>query len=167
MNVFIDDGGLSRWFKGQEMGNEKRPFLLRVALAGYRMTPRDDEFLMLLEIGGEHIEPILHHQPIGLGHLTIYFPERHLSIHEQMFFLEMLSSHPEAQSGALKQVDLITQSPLICKSTHQGEMVMVNTTGSRGLTTGELGRIKSGEPAAEVIAQALAEQEEWVKQGKD
>ena len=86
------------------------PFKVRVGIAKYR-PPRHEFFDFIRDMGSGHISPILKGESINSEMLTFVFPERWMSVHEQQAFMLKLAQHPEANK--IKQVDIITKSPLI------------------------------------------------------
>jgi hypothetical protein len=106
------------WFEklgGTEIkGSEKQPFLVRILVAGYRVTPRHSVFNYFRDMGSELLPAIVRHQPLNLDEgssLLFVLPERWLSVHEQRAFLHRLKNHPEANKIA--SVDIVTQEALI------------------------------------------------------
>ena len=109
--------------------NDTFPFKLRVAVAGYRITPRHSCFEYFRELGMSLLEPLIKHQHIpeletGDGHLTFVLPERWLSVHEQQMFLYRIKDHP--QVARIKQVDVVTQEALIVGGCPQGTVKLFN-----------------------------------------
>ena len=76
-------------------------------------------------MGMGHIDPILYHEKFDPPEiLTFIFPEAHMSVHEEHAFMYKLARHPEVDQ--IKQVDIITKSPMIVGN-FRAEMVRVVT----------------------------------------
>jgi len=89
------------------------PFFVRVACIK-RRPPRHKFFEMFLDIGSTKIEAVLNHKPLNSDTLSFVFPERFMGVAEQQAFMHFLKKHPESEK--IKQVDIITSSPLILSS---------------------------------------------------
>jgi len=147
-------GLLDNYFEGVEFKKAKnKNYCLRVAVAGPRVTPRDERFEYFRDVGVKYLEPILHQTPIDESYLRLVFPERWLSVHEQHYLLYSLEHHPDTKSGKITNVDVLTQNPLIASSGSDGLIVVVNISNSRGLTEYELQKIINGKYSAEEIYQ--------------
>lgn len=145
------------FFGGMEVGNvEERGYKLRIAVAGERLTPRDETFEYFRDYGMNHLESILHQKPIGQSYIALVFPERWLSVHEQQHLVYSLDYHPEVKSGTLTAVDILTQNPLIVSGCHIREVIKFDMEGSRGLTTHELKMIVDGEHNIDEIYEMLS-----------
>ena len=87
------------------------PFKVRVGMP-YRRPPRHEMWQFLLEMGHLDIDCIFANESFeGRDSLTLVFPERWMNVSEQRHLMWALKKHPEAKT--LKQVDIITHSPLI------------------------------------------------------
>lgn len=134
-------------------GNKERKYKLRVAIAGYWMTPRDiDDFFR--DLGVAYLEPILHHKPLKTNHIVLVYPERWLSVHEQHRLIWQLDHHPEVLAGTFKGLDILTQTPLIVQNCYKGELSLVHMEHSRGLRECELEEIIRGKPVEQVMEEA-------------
>ncbi len=131
---------MDNFFGNKEVGNvEERGYRLRVAIAGYRVTPRDEVFEYLRDTGMPHLENILHQKPLGTDYLTLVFPERWLSVHEQHMLIPCLDAHPDIRSKKVTSVDILTQNALITGNCRKGELIKFDTpSGFRGKTESEL-----------------------------
>jgi len=155
--IQTDEAWMEQFF-GEAVGNiEERGYRLRVAVAGPRVTPRDNAFEWLRELGLNYLEPILHQKPIGQPYLTLVYPERWLSVHEQRYLVSALDNHPEVKSGTLTAVDILTQNPLVVGSCRKEEIVIFNMKGSRGLKTSELEAVVEGKNTADELYKNLSQ----------
>jgi hypothetical protein len=86
------------------------------------IPPRHPMFDYEREMGSAFIEKILLHQPFssnvykakGKGLvLTMYFPERHMSVQEQVLFTASIASHPEIKKVQLAIIEMATSSPMV------------------------------------------------------
>src|SRR3989344_5595360 len=150
---------MEQFFGGAAGNIEKRGYRLRVAVAGPRVTPRDNAFELLRELGSNYLEPILHQKPIGEPYVTLVYPERWLSVHEQRYLVTALDNHPEVKSGTVTAVDILTQNPLIVGSCWKEELVIFQMEGSRGLITSELEAIAEGKKTADQLYKALSKKQ--------
>ena len=90
---------------------ELYPFKVRVGMP-YRRPPRHQMWEFLLEMGRRDIDLVFGKESFnGRDRLTFIFPERWMNVSEQRHLMWALNKHPEAET--LKQVDIITHSPLI------------------------------------------------------
>lgn len=136
---------MEQFFGKIEVGNVKeRGYKLRIAVAGYRVTPRDKAFEYFRDMGMQHLESILHQKTIGLSYMALVFPERWLSVHEQQQLIYAIDKHPDVKSKVLTAVDIFTQNPLIVGGCYKGEVVKFDVKGSRGLTGSELHAVING-----------------------
>lgn len=86
------------------------PFFVRVGCVK-RRPPRHPFFECILHLGQMDLEAVIDGTPIESEVLAFIFPERWMNVQEQMFFMKLLVEHPDSKS--IKQVDIITSSPLI------------------------------------------------------
>lgn len=88
------------------------PFMVRVGCVKMA-APRHERFEYFREMGSADIDRVFNGESFHLAYptLTFFFPERHMSVHEQQRFMYELARHPDADS--IERVDLITSSPLI------------------------------------------------------
>jgi len=116
------------WGDEAPSANDHYPFTVRMAVAGYRVTPRHSRFDYLLEQGRGHIEAIVKHKPlVGIScgtTLLFVFPERFMSVHEQRLFLHRLKTHPDV--AKVKGVDIVTQNPLVVGGCPNGCLKLFN-----------------------------------------
>lgn len=78
-------------------------------------SPRHEFFDLIREFGRDNIEPALFHKKLRRpDDLAFVFPERYMAVWEQQQFIHRLCTHPQVKE--IKQVDLITSSPLVINS---------------------------------------------------
>jgi len=98
-------------YEDDEHAMELYPFKVRVGMP-YRRPPRHKMWEFFLELGHLDIDRIFTNESFeGRDLLTFIFPERWMNVSEQRHFMWQLKKHPEVET--LKQVDIITHSPLI------------------------------------------------------
>jgi len=101
------------------------PFFVRVGCVK-ACPPRHERFEFIREIGGGLIEAVMRGTPLSdTEHLTFAFPERHMSVHEQQAFMLKLATHPDAMSGKIKTVDILTSSALMISSFHREQILIL------------------------------------------
>lgn len=86
------------------------PFIVRVGVVKMA-APRHERFEYLREMGASDIDRVFHGKPFGKDTLTFFFPERHMSVHEQYGFMSVLTRHPHVDE--ITNVDIITSSPIL------------------------------------------------------
>jgi len=86
------------------------PFFIRVGLI-QRRPPRHEFFQFFLDLGMADTVNVIERKRIRKSSLTFVFPERWLGIAEQQGFMHAMATHPDVSK--IKQVDLLTSSPLI------------------------------------------------------
>ena len=100
------------------------PFWVRVGCVKVA-PPRHERFEYIREMGAAQIEDVMQGNPLNSEHLTFVFPERHMSIHEQSTFMLKLAIHPDARSGKIKTVDMLTSCPLMISSFHREQILIL------------------------------------------
>jgi len=100
-------------YEPDSKAGELYPFFVRVGCIK-RRPPRHRFFELLIDMGRPHIDAVMNHNLINQSELTFVFPERWLGVAEQQAFTLVLSKHPEVKN--IKQVDIITSSPMIIGS---------------------------------------------------
>ena len=89
------------------------PFKVRCGVVKQR-PPRHDFFQPILDMGKGDIDRVLDHRPLIQKppmNLTFVFPERWMSVGEQVEFMSKLMLHPDVEK--IECVDILTSSPLI------------------------------------------------------
>ena len=90
------------------------PFKVRVGCIR-RRPPRHKFFEFILDLGRLDVEKILEKKSLGTKtELTLVFPERWMGVHEQRSLMSNLLEHQDVVQ--LKQVDILTSSPLLISS---------------------------------------------------
>jgi hypothetical protein len=103
-------------YENEEFAMGIYPFKVRVGMP-YRRPPRHDMWEYLLEMGRHDIDLTFSGETFeGRDTLTFVFPERWMNVSEQRHLMHALKQHPEGET--LKQVDIITHSPLILGDFH-------------------------------------------------
>lgn len=97
-------------YEDHKMSMELYPFKVRVGMP-YRRPPRHEMWEYLLEMGHLDIDRVFNKESFPHDVLTFVFPERWMNVSEQRNFMHQLMQHPEVEK--LKQVDIITHSPLM------------------------------------------------------
>lgn len=101
------------------------PFFVRVGCVK-ACPPRHERFEFIREIGSGLIEDVMQGNPLSdVEHLTFAFPERNMSVHEQQAFMLKLATHPDAMSGKIKTVDILTSSALMISSFHREQILIL------------------------------------------
>ena len=100
------------------------PFFVRVGCVK-AAPPRHERFEFIREMGLPDIEDVMQGKPMAIEHLTFVFPERHMSVHEQQAFMLKLATHPDAMSGKIKTVDILTSSALMISSFHREQILIL------------------------------------------
>jgi len=100
------------------------PFWVRVGCVK-AAPPRHERFQFLLEMGSSQIDDVFQGLPLNSEHLTFVFPERHMSVHEQYCFMNSLKNHPDAQSGKIKTVDILTSCALMISNFHKEQILIL------------------------------------------
>jgi hypothetical protein len=113
------------------------PFFVRVACIK-RRPPRHKFFEMFLDMGMMKIESVLNHIPLETDKLNFVFPERFMGVAEQQSFMTFLKKHPESKN--IKQVDIITSSPLILSSFMRDHIRIITWPEDEGLYNGALSK---------------------------
>lgn len=89
------------------------PFQVRV-LVIKDIPPRHPMFQPFLEVGLNDLEKIINLQPIdGKESLIFYFPERHLTVLEEYYFMKKLSDWVITNNPMVKKVSIATRSPIL------------------------------------------------------
>ena len=104
--------------------SETYPFWVRVGVVN-AAPPRHERFEFIREMGMSQIEDVMQGNPLNSEHLTFVFPERHMSVHEQAAFMLKLATHPDAMSGKIKTVDILTSSALMVSSFHREQILIL------------------------------------------
>ena len=86
------------------------PFRVRCGVVKDR-PPRHEFFEYLVDIGRMDIERVLMHKPLNCPHLAFVFPERWMSVREQVQFMAKLMTHPNMEK--IESLDLLTSSPML------------------------------------------------------
>jgi len=97
-------------YENDKFSMELYPFKVRVGMP-YRRPPRHEMWEYFLEMGRQDIDRVFKKESFGRDSLIFVFPERWMNVSEQRNLMHQLKQHPEAEK--LKQVDIITHSPLI------------------------------------------------------
>ena len=97
-------------YEGDKFSMELYPFKVRVGMP-YRRPPRHEMWEFFLEMGRLDIDRVFKKEPFQTDSLTFVFPERWMNVSEQRNFMHQLKQHPDVKT--LKQVDMITHSPLM------------------------------------------------------
>ncbi len=97
-------------YEDHEMSMSLYPFKVRVGMP-YRRPPRHQMWEFCLELGRMDIDRVFMKKPFKTNSLTFVYPERWMNVSEQRNFMHQLNQHPEVET--LKQVDIITHSPLM------------------------------------------------------
>lgn len=100
------------------------PFFVRVGCVK-ACPPRHERFEFIREMGMAQIEDVMQGNPLNSEHLTFVFPERHMSVHEQQAFMFKLSKHPDAISGKIKTMDMLTSCPMMISSFHREQILIL------------------------------------------
>jgi hypothetical protein len=116
--TFISAGNLFEGMLGDinyedEHSMKLYPFKVRCGMP-YRRPPRHEMWEYYLEMGRPDIDHVFLKEPIMNSCLTFVFPERWMNVSEQRSFMYELTKHPDVDK--IKQVDIITHSPLILGS---------------------------------------------------
>lgn len=107
-----------------ELCGQTYPFFVRVGCVK-ACPPRHERFEYIREMGASQIEDIMQGAPLNSAHLTLVFPERHMSVHEQQAFMRNLACHPDAMKGNIKTVDILTSSALMISSFHREQILIL------------------------------------------
>ncbi len=97
-------------YENDKFSMEMYPFKVRVGMP-YRRPPRHVMWEFFLEMGRMDIDHVFMKEPFKSNSLTFVYPERWMNVSEQRNFMHQLKQHPDVET--LKQVDIITHSPLI------------------------------------------------------
>ncbi len=90
------------------------PFKIRCGVIKYR-PPRHEFFQWIKEMGANYIDPIFKAELFNPPEtLTFVFPEKYMSVHEEIEFMVFLKDHPEVDK--IKQVDILTKSAILLSS---------------------------------------------------
>jgi len=100
------------------------PFFVRVGCVK-AAPPRHERFDFIREMGLPDIEDVMQGKTMNIEHLTFVFPERHMSVHEQQAFMLNLATHPDAMSGKIKTVDILTSSAMMISSFHREQILIL------------------------------------------
>ncbi len=100
------------------------PFWLRVGCVK-AAPPRHERFAFLLEMGSSQIDDVFQGNSLRSADLTFVFPERHMSVHEQYCFMSALKKHPDAKSGKIKTVDILTSSAIMISNFHREQILIL------------------------------------------
>ena len=100
------------------------PFFVRVGCVK-ACPPRHERFEFIREMGMSQIEDVIQGNSLNSDNLTFVFPERHMSVHEQQAFMLKLATHPDAMSGKIKTVDILTSSALMISSFHREQILIL------------------------------------------
>lgn len=97
-------------------------------LVSKNIPPRDEMFEYTRDMGSPHLEALLKGEPIPAfgGHLTLYFPERWMSVQEQTAFHCAVICHPQVAASKLTTVDVVTMSPMLIGGFHREEIVIIS-----------------------------------------
>ena len=91
------------------------PFMVRVGCVKMA-APRHERFDFYREMGYGDIARVFDGSRFGKSYLTFFFPERHMSVHEQQAFMSTLTKHPHVDE--ITHMDLVTSSPLLIGNFH-------------------------------------------------
>lgn len=101
------------------------PFWHRVGIV-QKAPPRHERFEFMIDMGLPDIERVFTGEPLSSEHLTFVFPERYMSVHEQQAFMAVLNKHPDAVSGRIKTMDMLTSCSLLISSFHKEAILILN-----------------------------------------
>jgi len=110
--IFEDMLGNINYSKDSSAG-ELYPFKVRVGCVK-RRPPRHQFFDYIRDMGMFDIDKVFNKNKFDKEILTFVFPERWMGVAEQQSFMHHLQQHPQATK--IKQVDIITSSPLLIGS---------------------------------------------------
>lgn len=91
------------------------PFFVRVGCVKMA-APRHPRFEYIKELGSGIIDNIFTGRELP-SFMTLVFPERHMSVHEQQQLMIAVLANPGVSK--VKQVDILTSSPLIIGNFHR------------------------------------------------
>ncbi len=91
------------------------PFMVRVGCVKMA-APRHERFEYYRDMGMGNVEDLFDGRRFRTDHLTFVFPERWMSVHEQQAMMLIMTKHPYVDQ--VKQIDMLTSSPLIIGNFH-------------------------------------------------
>lgn len=100
---------------------ETYPFWLRVGVVK-SCPPRHERFDYMREMGMGQIEDVMQGNPLNSEHLTFVFPERHMTVQEKQSFMFKLAKHPDAVSGKIMTMDMLTSCAFMISSFHKEQI---------------------------------------------
>ena len=98
------------------------PFRVRVGCVKMS-APRHERFFGLLDMGIGTVQRIFDGSDFSGSTLTLVFPERYMSVHEQHGMMTALLNHPDVDR--IKEVDIITSCPLLVGNFHREQILIL------------------------------------------
>ena len=100
--------------------------------------PRHPYFDLTREMGSGLIDKVFRNGDISRGRkdvdLAFFFPERHMSVHEQREFMNALAKHKDVSNIA--HVDLVTSSPIMISDFPAEQVRIINWPEDHGVYPG-------------------------------
>ena len=112
------------------------PFGVRVGCVKM-CAPRHERFDLIRDLGFQDIDLVFSGKSFNKDVLTFAFPERHMSVHEQQAFMHAMLLNENID--IVKQVDMITSSPLIIGN-FQRDAIRILTWQDDELHNGTVGK---------------------------